>query len=93
MYGAVYAHNSLFYYRILNREAKKAYREYETLQISSADADSIKSQRIWNKAKFMLGILRIRMFLDLPDPDPLVRYMDADPASTPAPFPDPLLFS
>ncbi len=32
-------------------------------------------------------ILRIRMFLGLPDPDPLVRGMDPDPAS------DPTLFS
>jgi hypothetical protein len=36
--------------------------------------------------KPVLGI-RIRMFLGLPDPDPLVRGMDPDPA------PDPSLFS
>ncbi len=31
--------------------------------------------------------IRIRMFMSLPDPDPLVRGMD------PAPAPDPSLFS
>jgi hypothetical protein len=38
----------------------------------------------------VLGIRsRIRMFLGLPDPEPIVRYMDPYPA----PAPDPSLFS
>ncbi len=37
--------------------------------------------------KAVLGIRRIRMFLGLPDPDPLARGTDLDPA------PDPSLFS
>jgi hypothetical protein len=42
-----------------------------------------------------VGIRRIRMFLGLLDPDPLVRGTDPDPAPDPAPnpAPDPSLFS
>ncbi len=34
-----------------------------------------------------LAVLRIHMFLGLPDPDPLVRGMDPDPALDPDPDP------
>ncbi len=50
---------------------------------------------IWNFSieSYSVGdrIRWIRMFLDLPHPDPLVRRMDPDPAPDPAP--DPSLFS
>jgi hypothetical protein len=34
-------------------------------------------------------VLRIHMFLGLPDPDPLVKGLDPDPALDPDPDPDP----
>ncbi len=37
----------------------------------------------------MFRIQRIHMFLDLPDPDPLVRGMDPDPDPALDPDPDP----
>jgi hypothetical protein len=53
--------------------------------------DSVAFLTVW-------GILiRIRMFLDLPDPDPLVRGTDpgtdSDPGTDPAPAPSPSLLS
>jgi hypothetical protein len=39
------------------------------------------------EAVFRIRIHRIHMFLGLPDPDPLVRGMDPDPALEPDPDP------
>jgi hypothetical protein len=41
------------------------------------------------KPVLRIRIHRIHMFLGLPDPDPLVRGMDPDPAPDPAPDPGP----
>ncbi len=64
---------------------------FQTKNVSKSDRKKMIRSVLTNVERFgtVLGIRihRTRMFLGLPDPDPLVRGMD------PAPDPEPSLFS
>ncbi len=73
---------------------------WSTINMLAPGFCAITLRRLFAALGIRIRIRRIRMFLGLPDPDPLVRGTDPDPlvrgthpGTDPDPVPDPSLFS
>jgi hypothetical protein len=62
-------------------------RRPEIIALRTARPRGVPRNQCWGSGSGCFWVIRIRMFLGLPDPDPLLRGMDPDQA------PDPSLFS